>query len=453
VRMLRNPAIWCLLLAGLVRTVLFIPDLTPDSWRFIFQAKSLLAGEGFLTFALQPCTSLPPGYPVFLALVHLISLARFDVWILFTWILQLLMSLASCYLVCAAVRPKAPRAAVGAFLLMAVSPMLARLAGYILSETFSTFLASLLVLAVSRLETRGSNLFHSFFLGFLCVGLLLTAPATIVLAFLIWCYVAWSNRKSPTDLAALIVGSLILMIPWQIHCYRATGKLQPTVYTSLTGHPSGFKLWCCTWVSTQYDMGVWWHPEQFRTLPDSLFSSTKQREELTALYYKEGSARLQDPQVSEPFHAAALQRINENPWRFYLMLPTRRAFSLWFDIEYGWSKAIQQLHRFSITDGIPSGHSTLQVAIRNIIGIAGILAYNGVHLALLLIVVLGLFSRKLMPWLIVSSAAIYTVISAVTAMGEFRRDLPFYPAVLFILYYLGPPPLPNNASNKSRSSR
>ena len=431
-RILRSPATWCFLVAVAVRAALFIPDTTPDTWRFFNQAQGFLEGEGF-----RDCTSLPPGYPLFLALVSLGSDTRFDIWLHTAWVLNILMSLASCFLVYAAVRPKAPRAAVGAFFCMAVSPVLARLTGYLLSETFAVFLASMLAYEVARFEMRGAGPLHVFLIGFLCVALLLTAPATIPLAFFVWCYLAWGNRKKIRNLAALAAASLLLMIPWQIHCYRVTGKPQPIIYTTGLVQDSGFTMWCRTWVSTQGDMGVWWHPEQFRWLPDSLFSSPEEREALTALYYRKGTGRLaRDPELSEPFRAAALKRIAESPSRFYLVLPAKRSLSLWFDAEYGWSKAIQQLHRFSFTSDIPSGHSALQATIRSLVGSAGFLAYNGVHLVLVLVAILGLRSRRLMPWLIVSSVVIYTVISAVTAMGEFRRDLPFYPFILLILFYL-----------------
>ena len=186
-------------------------------------------------------------------------------------------------------------------------------------------------------------------------------------------------------------------------------------------------------------MGVWWHPEQFRGYPDSLFSSPQQREELTALYYtgKDPGRFYYHPELCEPFQAAALERIAESPWHFYVVLPAKRAFSLWFDVRYGWSKAIQQLDRFSFTSGISHGHSVLDVAIRGIVGTAGVLAYNAVHLFLFSVAILGLRSRRLMPWLILLAVATYTLVSAVQAMGEFRRDLPFYPAILFVLFYLG----------------
>ena len=279
----------------------------------------MLAGEG-----LGNVTDLPPGYPAFLALSSLGSAGSFDRWVACVWILQILMSLGSCYLVYAAIRPRAPRAAVVAFLGMAVSPVLARLAGYLLSETFSTFLASLLVYELSRFESRGSDLYRSFLMGFLCVALLLTAPATLFLAFSSWCYLAWGNRRRPSNLAAMVAGSLLLMIPWQIHCYRVTGRLQPTVFTGLA-RSSPFGLWCRTWMSTQADMGLWWHPEQFRALPDSIFSSPKQREELTTLYSK---IKLESiafrPELTLPFQEAARERIVEHPWHYYLVLPATR---------------------------------------------------------------------------------------------------------------------------------
>lgn len=429
-QLLKNPLTWGLLLAGVLRAVLFIPHIPPDGLRYIEQAQLLLDGESF-----RLRTNVPPGYPAFLALLSLGTGTPLDPSSLtIVWVSHVLMSMASCWLVYAAIRPRAPRAAVVALFCMAASPVVARLLSYLLSETFSAFLSSILVFELSRVERHGANSFRALSVGFLCVALLLTSPAAIFLAFLIWCYVAWGQRRHLKNVALLAAGSLLLMIPWQLHCYRVVGRPLLTIYTSLDKSMAPYNLWCQTWMETQHDLGARWRPEQFHSLPDSLFASAEEREELMALYAAKFELGNVDVDL-EPFRPAALRRIAEDPWQFYLFLPAKRCFSLWFDTDYGRREAIQLLDHFPFTKGISTGQTAVETTIRNVVGAVGFLGFNGVPLVLLVVEVLGMCSRRLMPWIIVFSVAIYTIISAAEAWGEFRRNVPFYPAILFILFY------------------
>jgi 4-amino-4-deoxy-L-arabinose transferase-like glycosyltransferase len=423
-----------------------------DSGRFIQQAEWLVAGEGYMgkqiwavsSTGIRSETALPPGYPVFLAAVLCLT-GPGDSFLLAARILQLLMSLGTCYLVYFAVRPRSNRLALLGFVLLATSFSSVGISRQIMSETLAVFLIGVLVWLVSSMETRGGNPLLAFSTGLLCVAVLLTAPATIVLSFCTWCYTLWRLRKQWRNLACLALGSLLIMVPWQVHCYRATGQFQPTVFRSTGIWQSGFTLWYRTWACKESDLFVFWRPQPFRELPDSVFSSKEQRDRLTALNERVADSagfklNHYSPDVDEAFREAAAERIAEAPWRFYLFLPLERAATLWFHCEV-WDKSVQLLKRFSFTKRILESGTGVRAIITTMVGVLGVAAINAVPFALVAILLVGgvrsIRHPEAMPLLILFSVLAYTSLSAVSGIGELRRDFPFYPAILFILFYLG----------------
>jgi hypothetical protein len=294
------------------------------------------------------------------------------------------------------------------------------------------------------METCGAGAYSAFIQGALCVASLLIAPATIFLAFGLWCYSFWRQRYQWKNLALLTTGSLLLMIPWQVHCYRATGHIQPTVISGIDAWHGGFALWYRTWATKRADMLVFWESKPFRSLPDSLFSSKEQRDRLTALNEKTTERNQfmlnhQASDVDEAFREAAHRRITASPFRFYLGLPVVRALTLWLHCEV-WDEILQQLDRFSLTKPILEGKSLPCAIARTTIGILGIIAINVVPLVMLAVIAIGgvrsFRRREVFPIIVLLSILIYTVLSAVSGMGELRRDFAFYPAILFTFFYL-----------------
>jgi hypothetical protein len=452
-RILRRPLVWCSLLAIAVQYCVsgFRPTEYGDSSRYIQQAEWLVAGEGYLGKEIWTAsgtgigseTKLPPGYPVFLAGVLCVT-GSGERFLPAVRALQILMSLGTCYLVYFAVRPRSERLALSAFVLLATSFSLVRMSQHVMSETLAVFLIGVLVWLISRVETRGGSSLLAISVGFSCVAALLTAPATIVLGFSVWCYALWRLRKQWRNMASLTMGSLLLMVPWQLHCYRATGQFQPTVFGSMRGWHSGFTLWYRTWAWKKSDLFVFWRPQPFRDLPSDVFASEEQRARLTALNERVMDPvgfRLnrRDPDVDQAFREAAEERIARAPWRFYVCLPLTRTATLWFHCEVWDEWCVPLLNRFSFTKPILEGDSVVHVTIRTMVGVLCVAAINAVQFALVAILVLvGVHSIrhcKPMPLLILFSVLVYTVVSAVSALGELRRDYPFYPAILFVLFY------------------
>jgi 4-amino-4-deoxy-L-arabinose transferase-like glycosyltransferase len=452
-RLLRSPLAWCSLLAVAIQLAYGMPAkcVNDDSKRFLQQAEWLAAGEGYLgkeiwTFSgtgVRSETSLPPGYPVFLAATMLLT-GSGDRFLLAVRIVQILMALATCYLIYFAIRPRSTKLALLAFLVLSISFSTVYTPRMIMSETLSAFVIGLLCWLISRMETRGAGALSAVTQGALCVASLLIAPATIVLACGLWCYSFWRQRRQWNNLALMTTGSLLLMVPWQIHCYRATGHIQPTVFTGINVWHSGFAQWYRTWATKRADMLVFWEPTSFHELPNCLFSSKEQRDRLTALNERAADREQfmlnhQAPDVDEAFREAAAERIAASPLRFYAGLPAVRAVTLWLHFEV-WNEILQQLDRFSFTRPILEGKSLTCAVARTTIGILGVAAINIVPLVMLVILVIGgvcsIRRREILPLIVVLSALIYTALSAVSGMGELRRDFAFYPVILFILFYL-----------------
>jgi hypothetical protein len=180
-------------------------------------------------------------------------------------------------------------------------------------------------------------------------------------------------------------------------------------------------------------------------LPDSVFSSEEERDRLTALNERvKDSAGFKlnrcSPDVDEAFREAAATRIADAPWQFYVFLPLERAATLWFHCEV-WDKSVRLLERFSFTKPILESDTGVHAIIRTMVGVLGVATINAVPFALVVILLVGgvhsIRRRQALPFLILFSVLVYTSLSAISGMGELRRDFPFYPAILFVLFYLG----------------
>ncbi len=448
-----------LLLALLVRIALFNPDSAGDIHRYTSQAHALLTGQGFGRNGTLE-TDLPPGYPLLLAAIFAVvpsnNLVR---------VVQLGLSLGSCLLVYAAIRPRSRRAASLALVALAVCGQLATFSGILLSETWTVFLGSLLVFVLSRLEEmrsaqRQPRIVWMLLAGMLPVALVLTAPGIVFLAVGVWAVVAWHHRCSATSLAWLVAGSLVVMIPWQLHCYRALGRPILTVYSNHPGEQgsafsSGFGLWIRTWSTHVRDINLWFSNDVEVQIPNEVFSSVKERERLLALLtrYRDPalkSTRLKlgfrDPEMDAAFGTAAARRLEQDPLRFYVIYPLCRMGSLWLHDQRPWNRAFYWTSPLSNLESDRRASSGLASAGANafVIGCESVYELTGLITVAYPLVFLALAiwaCRRPSPLavVIVVSIAIYTFLSGYLALGEPRRNLTFYPFLFFLLYYAARP--------------
>jgi hypothetical protein len=418
-----------------------------------------LRGEGFVE-GRGPTTTLPPGYPVFLSLAF------------FFWdnppVVGLLtnfgLSFLSIWLTYAALRPRSQRYANVAAFALAAHPFLAMYVGQMSSETFGVFLVSLLVFHLSRYERAGS-LVNTFAIGFLCMAIALTSPVVVFLSAAVWLVVAFRSRQRPGQVTFLALGALVLFVPWQRHCYRAVGHLEPLLYgrattISTTGKSaitrnseredavnlnSGITRWIRSWLVRPTHEAIWWAPSTFDVIPADVFDSGEQRQLLGDLYRR---SFLQPQTIDvnaydKAFAAAADRRIEQRPLHFYAGLPLLRGALLWIDSPYDFAYIdwIDQVPRLTVATfrenqaSVGTGRAVLRLGRAFCrAAVAGL--YLAYPLGFVWLAFRTCRDRRFIPAALVLGALAYTWVSGYYAMVDCRRNLVFFPALLFLTYYL-----------------
>jgi 4-amino-4-deoxy-L-arabinose transferase-like glycosyltransferase len=205
---------------------------------------------------------------------------------------------------------------------------------------FLTMLAVALSIWAAR-GTRGRWLI----VGITCGLAILTRADSVLLvfAFILFLVVQIARLRSSTGVFALLLfctGVLLALAPWILRNYLALGKFQPLANAYGKPHgeyvPMGYLLWIRTWMTDEtnyHATDLVFHPgnRDFdpRQLPDSVFDSAAEREEVSELIAKYDQVGEMTPDMSEKFRALANERIKRAPLRFYLWLPLKRVVSMW----------------------------------------------------------------------------------------------------------------------------
>ncbi len=306
-----------------------------DPARFAFQAEQLVAGHGLVSFhaarssdfrSLEPTAALPPGYPVFIALVLQAGANLTAV----LW-LQLALSLISCALVYLALRPVDVRLATLALLIMALTPGLYAYPAKLMSETLGVFLGAVQVYLLLRVYRGGRGLLTHGLLGAVAIANVLVVPGVLFVASLPCLVVAFSGlRRQPAAVLMLLVGGVLVMAPWQRHCVAAAGHLCWKVLDTELGE-DGYTKWKRTWARSSADFSyasnlVWWDSEWATVdgLPEYAFGSARERRQLAEKIEYWRANRVSQAERSEYLGALAEARIRSAPVAFYVTNPLRR---------------------------------------------------------------------------------------------------------------------------------
>lgn len=407
------------------------PTRGMDGVRFMLQAESLFAGRGYPPFdqLMSPIyVSVPPGYPVFITLL-------FYIWhseplVLFV---QYLLSIASCYFVYFALKPRVPRLALVALVVMSISPMMGRLMASVLSETLSIFLSSLLVYLFS-LSGKGRT-YRAAAIGLLLCCLALTSPVAVPLTLALLAAYVWNHRRQWKTVSAVLVAWAIPMTVWQIDCVKRSGRIQPTVFYELPNakNVSGIRLWHRTWSTGEGDLSALWSIGNSPLSKDA-FRSGEEKSRLTQMETQYWAGKLDPLKYDDAFRQIAKERIAQNPARFYFWLPLWRAADLWL----GSMPAFGPWDRSKLA--VPENWSASAV-----VGFVGAhlnyVFYALQPLLFLWLLFASLKSRDPVPCAFAAGVLFYTALCGWTAQGEERRNYPFYPFLFFSAYYAYAPRL------------
>lgn len=217
-----------------------IPVRHPDTYLYDMIPRHLLAGDGYVgeNYLIvqkgKPTAFYGPVYPLFVAVIYWLFGYSFR----YIQIAQILVSIATCYLVYASGRLLyGRRAGLLTAALFAVYPELVAYPSAVLSETLFIFLEVLFVYLMARAlssDRPGAAIFAiaggELAIAFLCRQVIALAPLTL-LPFAVWryrdCGFAWISKRA----VAFALAAAIVIVPWSIRNYYALGTLSPGTTT------------------------------------------------------------------------------------------------------------------------------------------------------------------------------------------------------------------------------
>lgn len=453
-----------MLAAAVLRLAVFSPIQVSDNvdyQRFFEQGRSIQQGEGFLRGG-APCTFLPPGYPVFLSLVFFSGDSE-----RYIQGIHLLLSLASCCLVYLAILPRSQRLAQMGLFAMALSLPLATWVWRYQSETFAVFVASALAYQVSRYESGHQTAWRLFFIAAIGVFLVLTTPGLVFLVFGLVVCLGWRERRSWPRLLALVGGCLLVVVPWQVHCLWAIGRVVPSILTPHGLAVRGDRFWVRSWLMKHNDIFAAYSVASPRSkeafdrfeifdtkVPDWAFSSPDERAGLRHLLERFVNGDVDAVTVEEEFMRAGMQSRHDHPFRYHVALPLIRAGDLWFTMRPGGVVQPSFLGHWPVKSFVEDVRQFGRAkAIRRLVGMATAYVALVLHLAYLTgflwLAWKSLSTRALVPWAIVLGVLLYSYVSSAVALQDARRNLTFYPFLCFLLFYLPTPLASGSARGRS----
>ncbi len=458
-------------LALIVRLVMFTPFppepgayLGGDGARFIAQGLDLEAGKGFL-FKGQTCTFLPPGYPALLALTFLFWKSLY-----LAVPLQVLLSSAMAPVLYLILKRRSTALASIGMVALALHPWSAWRNWQVMSETAGAVLMMAMLWGVAQIEFGRRSWATTLLIGAAASAIILTCPGALFVAAFCAAATAFYCRKQPAALLGLVFGFCLFMGPWQYHCYRSVGRVVPTI---LTSGPSGdknlelkinrgFQVWVRTWLTHPGDfLDIWmyfvWdtHPrpeDGIEVIPAEAFESPEQKRMLEEQVTLWRANETPIPERDRYFRELVGDEPTKNSLNFHVVKPLQRTLNQWAEMPFVWHMQKQYAGRiFPKTFTQDREEVGVKRAIFRWSKGLGSSVMMGVHWAYL-IAILGLMfwalrRPNLFSLSIVAGTLLFTVFSAYSGMAELRRNIPFYPALFYLLIYY-----PIKSSAKTSSS-
>ena len=333
-----------------------------------------------------------PGYPFFLIGVYKIFGAGNNTAVR---VVQAVIDTATCVLIAliafkwAMVEERKHRAALIALGLAAVCPFTVIYVATILTEVFTNFLAAAMVLTATfafKATIRKRALVYWTVTGLLAGFVVLFRPDAGLFAAALGSTLILSAlpglrrlREAILFAAVFSLAFCLVLVPWTIRNRRVFHVFQPLApaHAEMPGEfvPRGYLLWVRTWLSDErYVAPALWAMDTRRMsvddFPDSAFDSDEERDRVAALLNKynhpddeeapeeqassddddqnqdeeEGSNEEEQqpeqpeeinvemtPAIDAGFAQIGQERVAHSRLRYYVILPLKRAATLWFD--------------------------------------------------------------------------------------------------------------------------
>jgi dolichyl-phosphate-mannose-protein mannosyltransferase len=338
-------------LAALALRLFFVfrfPHVAGDTFIYGDIAKNWLNHGiyGLSDQTVRPTLIRLPGYPAFLAVVF--SIFGQDHYGA-VMILQAFIDTNACLAMAAlALELMNTRAAKVTYLLAALCPFTANYAAAPLAETLSIFSTAHAfyygVRGLKALNAGERGTLSWFFSGlWIAVGTymrpdngLVPVPLGLAVLFLL---VRRANKLQILFAGALlVVMSLGPLLPWTIRNWRTFHVFQPLAsrYANDPGEfvPMGFNHWMKTWIVEFVSVDeVYWkvsgEPLDPNVLPERTFDSRREYDTTQQLIAQYNQQLYIGPELDPQFEALARERMNHNPFRYYIWLPTLRIADMW----------------------------------------------------------------------------------------------------------------------------
>ncbi|HET6978239.1 MAG TPA: glycosyltransferase family 39 protein [Pyrinomonadaceae bacterium] len=372
-----------------------IPNDEPDDGRVYSQiARNVIEQHVYSHDTQAPYASSLirlPGYPFFLIGIYKIFGVGNNTAVR---VVHAVIDTATCVLIAlvafewAVAEERRHRAALIALGLAAVCPFTAIYVATILTEVMTNFLAVAMVLATTfafKATVRKRALVWWIAAGFLAGLSVLFRPdsglfaAAIGSTLILTAFSTWRRFREAVLYAAIFsLAFCLVLVPWTIRNRRVFHVFQPLApaHAEMPGEfvPRGYLLWVRTWLDDErYVAPALWalDMKQIKTgdFPDSAFDSDEERERVAALLNKYNHPDDEDEQASaddenqddeedsnsneaEPpaqpeqpeeinvemtpeidagFVQIGQERVEHSRLRYYVVLPIKRAATLWFD--------------------------------------------------------------------------------------------------------------------------
>ena len=330
-----------------------------------------------------------PGFPLFLAGVYKVFGVGNDKAVR---LIQAVLDTATCILIAlvalqwAIKKERKHRAALLALALAAICPFTSIYVATILTEVSTNLLAVAMVLTATlafKSQSRRKELIWWAVTGLIAGLAVLFRPdsglfaaaigATLILSSLIGAQRFLRLRRAIISASLFAVAFGLVLVPWTIRNQRVFHLFQPLApaHAEMPGEfvPRGYLLWVRTWLDdSRYVAPVLWaldtKPIRISDFPDRAFDSKEERDRVAALLDKynhpddeDASSEASDEdedqdsesvQSTEPwppeeinvemtppldagFAQIGQERVAHSLLRYYIVLPLKRAKTLWFD--------------------------------------------------------------------------------------------------------------------------
>ena len=362
---------------------LHLPNDEPDDGRVYSQlARNVLEQHVYSHDTQPPYTpSLIrlPGYPLFLAAIYSISGHNNNTAVR---LVQAVLDTGTCALIAwvvfewAVEEERKHRAAMLALGLAAVCPFTAIYVATILTEVPTNFLAVAMVLAATfafKATVRKRAIKWWIVTGVIAGLAVLFRPDSGLFAAAIGITLMLSSlrriREATVYAAIFSLAFCVVLVPWTIRNRRVFHVFQPLApaHAEMPGEfvPRGYLLWVRTWLDDErYVAPALWamdtRPLRMSDFPDKAFDSEEERDRVAALLNKynhpdeeneeeqsssddedgeeeEQPAQADDtdvemtPEIDAGFAQLGKERVARSRLRYYVVLPLKRAMTLWCD--------------------------------------------------------------------------------------------------------------------------